>query len=316
VNAPEDIDAAFRAVRFTRGLDKLGARMLDADFWRALNPKLTISDVPPAEGAEPFASAWAEAPVCRQRLLTEGFTTSPALIEPQELHRLRVGVERVVAAGLPPGCALMYDEYHRVVVRLLGALSPLLGPNAVMVPEDFWVFHVPPGDAGVGRWTAFPPHRDQDAPDPAMLAGQLPAMLNAWVALSDASTDQSCMYVVPANCDPDYRSDIRAVNPARFRLEDIRAVPLAAGQVLLFEPHLAHWGSRSSQWARGPRISLAGFLQRADGPKSAAETANLRQPLTVRQRATWVLRSLRMMVGERRCKAVGERVGIELKFDE
>lgn len=289
--------------------------MLDASFWRALNPDLTISDARPADDETPFVSAWATEPQWQQRLIEEGFVTSPPLLDSGDLERLRVGVERIVAAGLPPGCALMYDEFQSVIARLLGAVSPLLGPNVVMVPDDFWVFHVPPGDPGVGRWTAFPPHRDQSSPDAGMLAGHLPTMLNAWVALTDVSTDHSCMYLVPADCDQDYRSEIRAVNPERFRLVDIRAVPLQAGQVLFFEPHLAHWGSRSSPHALHPRISLAGFLQRADGPIPSSETTSLADPLSLEQRAIWVLRSLRMIVGEERCVSMGEKVGVRVHFD-
>ena len=43
----------------------------------------------------------------------------------------------------------MYDEFYRVYSGLMAAVTPILGPKPTLLPEDFWVFFVPPGDGGV-----------------------------------------------------------------------------------------------------------------------------------------------------------------------
>jgi hypothetical protein len=129
---PEEVDAAFLALRYTRGLAKLGPRLLDPAFWRELNPELTVSDQPPATGATAYVNDWASTDFCQERLRTEGYFLTPPIVPASMVVRLRAAVERIVAYGLPPGCALLYDEFYRVYASVLAqsltyAVAPVAG---------------------------------------------------------------------------------------------------------------------------------------------------------------------------------------------
>ncbi|MEI6246787.1 MAG: hypothetical protein WCQ64_17305, partial [Acidobacteriota bacterium] len=143
---PDEVDAAFRALRYTRALDKLGPRFLDPAYWRELNPELTVSVDAPIAHVAAFSNDWASTDRCQDRLREEGYYLTPQIVPMDVVMRLRTAVERIVARGLPPGCALMYDEFYQVYAGVLGAVAPILGANPILLPEDFWVFFVPPGD--------------------------------------------------------------------------------------------------------------------------------------------------------------------------
>ncbi len=72
------------------------------------------------------------------------------------------------------------------------------------------------------------------------------------------------MYVVPAHRDPTYNSPQE--DERKFGLGDIRALVAEAGEVLCWNQALLHWGSRSSDLAPAPRISLSMEFQRGDLP--------------------------------------------------
>ncbi len=307
---PDEVEASFRALRYTRALGKLGPQLLDPAYWLELNPDLSLSDTPPAARAAAIDDEWAATERCRQRLCQEGYFVTPAIVPTPLVTRLRIAVERIVARGLPPGCALMYDEFYQLYAGLLHAVVPILGAHPMLLPEDFWVFFVPPGDGAASYWTAFPPHKDWVNVDPAVMAGELPTVLAGWVALSDVTTNDSCMYVVPGDVDNGYRSSDRIVRTENFRLQDVRAVPARAGQVLLFSTHLSHWGSRSSRWATHPRISTSVFFQRGDVPARFADVLDLAQPVPLESRARWMLRTLRLMMGREQSEAIMRAAGI------
>jgi hypothetical protein len=304
------VDTAFRAVRFMRTLDRMGPALADPDFWRQLNPDLHVSDAPFAAPLAPYDRAWASDPLFHERLGREGYFLTPPLVPETDLVKLRAAIERIVAAGLPPGCALVYDEFLRVYANLAPSLASLMGDSPYLLPEDYWVFHVPAGDAAETRWTAFSPHRDWANGDAAIVAGELPTVIVAWVALSDATTDDSCIYVVPGDADDDYRTVVRYVRPESFRLQDIRAVPAKAGQVLLFSTHLVHWGSRSSRWSSHARMSSSVFFQRRDTELRLADRIDFGEGLPFRTRLRWAIGTLGMMVGKDEAKAVQTKLGL------
>ena len=71
------------------------------------------------------------------------------------------------------------------------------------------------------------------------------------------------MYVVPSNRDPNYPPgdlDKRDIH----ELQNVKALPANAGDVLAWTEALLHWGSRSSNKAENARISISFAYQRAD----------------------------------------------------
>jgi hypothetical protein len=279
-------------VRYRRTLERLRDRIPDPAYWRALNPDLTITDEPLSRGLVPFDLPPMDAEAIRDCLRIDGYVVLPPVVPPAEIARLRRAIERVVDAGFPPGFVLVYDDFYQLYLRLSRVFDPLLGPKPLLLPKESWAFFVPAGDGARSRWTAFNEHRDYLGPDPAVLASEPPTLLTCWVPLSDVTTLDSCLYVVPGDCDPDYHTDTKAVDPARIRLQDIRALPAAAGSLVIMTSHLIHWGSRSSPLAQGPRVSMTLCLQRRDMPPYDRWAIDADVPAPFRSRLTWVYDSM------------------------
>lgn len=288
------IDADFALIRSRRFLETHLGEVRSAGFWRELNPHLTITD-------RPLSSAQPRRPVddevvarARIRILEDGYLETPPILGSERIARLLAGIERVVQAGFPSPLACVYDEFCQAFVGLEALFGPLLGGDYLFLPKGCWAYYIPAGDPGFGITGGAAPHRDDIGPDPAVLAGQLPSVLNVWIPLTDVTPRESCIYVLPAACDPDYRSRERAVHHDRIRLQDIRAVPAAAGSALAWSSHLIHWGSRSSARAAGPRIALASYFQRRDVPPfhSCAVEFGARVPFETR--LAWIADTLSM----------------------
>ena len=290
--ARDRIEAGFEQVRAERFLRRHRDRAADAAFWRDLNPHLTISDRPfepavtPAQ-VDPAVAARAEA-----QLLEDGYYLTPPVLAPGAIDALRRGAERVVEAGFPPVFTCVYDEFYRAFAGLDGLFTPLLGAGYLLGLHGLWTFLVPAGDPAYARWTALAPHRDSLGPDPDVLARRLPSIVTAWIPLTDVTPLDSCMYIVPAACDPDYYSEERGVRPERIRLQDVRALPAAAGSVVGWSTHAVHWGSRSSRFAEGPRVAVTAYLQRGDLPPRHPFTVDFEAPLPFGTRLAWIAESL------------------------
>jgi hypothetical protein len=148
-------------------------------------------------------------------------------------------------------------------------------------------------DAGAGQHKAsggaaaagFQPHRDRapDEPrgsfrDPAKAHG--PKYSTMWVALTNATPNNSCLYVVPRRFDSGYAAG-DPVRPATDKggcpkmdsplqavyesgggggrgMRAVRAVPVNAGGLVSISHRIIHWGSEGSPWNEdGPRIAMA-----------------------------------------------------------
>lgn len=263
---PHAIDLVAIRLRSQRAHDRVAADIRTPEFWRALNPHLTVSDGPVAAGP-PLGRL---DPSCLEgaarQLRADGYCQLPPVVAPAELAGLRTGIERIAAQGLRAVFIWVYDEPYALFRRLAAMLEPVLGVRPLLVPREIAGFFVPSGDPAWTRLSAYEPHRDWLGGDPGVLRHDLPDVLNLWVPLADVTPLDSCIYVVPAPCDADYH----AAEPRRHwhdvRLQDIRAVPAAAGSVLAWTTHLIHWGSRSSRYATGPRVSVSANLHRRGVP--------------------------------------------------
>jgi hypothetical protein len=182
----------------------------------------------------------------------------------------------------------------------------------MMLLDDCWAFFVPPADPAFAHWTAFPPHRDWLGGDERLMRGGMPTALQAWVAMTDVTPDHSCLYVVPACADRAYGTSTRSVTGDQFRLQDVRAVPVSRGQIIVFTTHLAHWGSRSSAWAAGPRISTACYLQSRHLAKDHPSGVDFQQPVPFIKRLTWMLTGLRLVIGGAEATAFAAKLGVTL----
>jgi len=93
--------------------------------------------------------------------------------------------------------------------------------------------------------------------------------------LTDATPENSCLYVIPKGVDPGYdgEGDVDDVDPLRRVLDggkgsyqNIRAVPRQAGEGVVFTHRIIHWGSRGGgdeecceeeEDEREPRIAIS-----------------------------------------------------------
>jgi ectoine hydroxylase-related dioxygenase (phytanoyl-CoA dioxygenase family) len=111
---------------------------------------------------------------------------------------------------------------------------------------------VKPGD-GEGSESGWRPHID---------FCEVGDRLTVWVALSDATLTNGCMYLIPKTrvSDPvlDDFKNMRPIesNELRRLLHGSRALPVSAGTMLCWEHNVIHWGSQARPGSE-PRISFS-----------------------------------------------------------
>jgi hypothetical protein len=209
------------------------------------------------------------------------------------LAPMRRAIEVLAAHDIPECLACVYDEFYQCFAGLDPLLAPLLGEGYRGVGHGLASFHVPPLTGGRKAPTAaIPPHRDSLGPDPRVLAGERPGIVNVWIALTDVTTADSCIYAVPRYADTGYATANRDVTLQQFALQDVRALPVPAGSLIAWSTHLAHWGSCSTPEATGPRMSLALYFQRADLPAYDASVFDRGGIVTFSQRMRWIIHSI------------------------
>lgn len=254
----------------------------DPEFWRQLNPHLTLTEQAHSRSApgcvnDFLREGW------RERLKEDGYLQFDEVLDEKRVTALRRGVENVVAAKWPAAFCMVYDEYWNLFAGLSSLLQPILGESYRLLP-NFWAWHVDPSAQQAG-WS---PHRDSG---PASLfADGMPKSATIWIPLTDATPLNGCMYLLPANQDPDYLN--AGTRKHDIPLQSIRALPAKAGSVLLWNQNVYHWGSRSSPRARTPRISIACEYRQADLPPMREPLLDPGQPPAFDLRSDLIVRLL------------------------
>ena len=176
----------------------------------------------------------------------------PAALSRPAVDRARRIVERVVAHGWHPTFAFVASD---ALWTLIGADAPtrriaealLDGPVAL---RSNLAVHLVPPTPGAQGW---PPHHDGYG-----AAGHL----TTWIALSDATLRNGCMYVVRssdrirASTASFVEGTLRAAE-VQHLLQAARALPAVAGTVLAWDFDVLHWGSVSEGSSDGARMSVA-----------------------------------------------------------
>lgn len=234
----------------------------DIDYWRALNPNCTISNQPFQGFSELSALKQEEIDEYALQLREEGYFQTMPVIPNNTLWKMQQCIENVRKVGYPPTFALVYDVFYQAFAHFHSIFTSILGSGYKLIP-NFWIYYIQANDNGKG----FEPHRDAEYENTIDSNG-MPQVITFWVAIVDANPLNSCIYVVPANRDPEYIDAIKNLETGatKFALEDIRALPTKAGTVSCWDQYLFHWGSRSSKRAKSPRISDAAYCQRGDIP--------------------------------------------------
>ena len=140
---------------------------------------------------------------------SDGFyTTSPAGIAPDtgatrldwpsvNLEHLANAVLTLKAAGWPSTFLMVYDEVWLMQSAVAALVLATTGNKPNM---DMLIFNVDPNVDEAG----FTPHRDRQPADVAasFRADGSPKYATCWVALRDATPDNSCLYMIPKFADP------------------------------------------------------------------------------------------------------------------
>jgi len=261
----------------------------DVGFWRALSPELAISDHPFETGEHIVAlDPELRAAYCNQ-VRTEGyFQTQPLLPEGMREQMLEA-IESVRRVGLPNMFALVYDVFFQALTQVGQALAGVLGEGWQLIP-NFWVYYIEPSDDGKG----FEPHRDAEYPDTLDEQG-MPNVLTAWIAVTEATPLNSCMYLLPRNRDRQYDEATHKLKTGwnEIALQDLRALPAAAGTLSCWDQYVFHYGSRSCKRAPRPRVSIALYCQRGDVPAVDDHIIQVPSRLDFKTRLGIICRGLR-----------------------
>jgi hypothetical protein len=245
---------------------------LDPESWLAVSPGMHIGGGRLRAGEEAVAAREVGDEELREVLCdlrAEGYLELSDLIAPGDAARLEATASRLYQFGLPPVFTFIYDEPWHAAARMGTVLSAALGPGYRQLP-DFWAWFIPPSAEGRG-WV---PHRDRPA---TPRQDGLPATVTLWMALSEATPKNGCMYVLPRGRDPRFGTSQIPEIP-RDALQDVRALPASPGTVLIWDQDIYHWGGRSSTLARRPRVSLACEFQRGDFPAYNSPLIDPREP--------------------------------------
>ena len=96
-----------------------------------------------------------------------------------------------------------------------------------------------------------------------------PGLITVWIALTEATVDNGCMYILPTDLDPTVPDDLKAREIGRYTLPGIRAMPASPGSMFCWSTRLLHWGAKTSVPDASPR-QREHFLEQQQGPSSGS----------------------------------------------
>lgn len=225
----------------------------DPDFWRSLNPTLTISEKGSKNPPAAVQVSKAELDAVRRMLIEEGYFKIENFFEPEHISALTACAKKLHAERWPETFAYVYDEFWLFFQRTAFVMSELLGRDYKLLPS-IWVFYLEQNSSSTG-WL---PHRDRARIRTLDRQGY-PHSINIWLPLTDATPENGCMYVLPKDFDEHYNGDMLIQKVNNF--QDIRALPARVGDFLGWNETIFHWSGRSSKLAKEPRISMATIYQ-------------------------------------------------------
>jgi len=224
-------------------------------FWDKIFSNLNLCTVLPPNTRNEFKEFETDKnfiDTSRARLITEGYIEIPQLQWDDWFLDVKKGIELLNSLGIPVPFIFTMCQPWMLLSKLSKVVKGLFGEEYCLLP-DFWAWHVDPNKQGAG-WG---PHRDKGPY--SLFENGKPKSLTVWIPLSDATTENSCMYLLPANRDPSYLLD--NWKKELIDLQSIVALPVKTGSPLIWNSNVLHWGSRSLPRNNSPRISVAFEVQ-------------------------------------------------------
>jgi hypothetical protein len=224
-------------------------------FWEQQFPGLTINRRLSSGGIVQARLSPDELAIAASRVREEGYFQGAG----EPLSRLApLLAEAVVTCkrlDIPPAFIFLFDEAWECFQTLNPLLTNLLGSGYQILP-DFWAWHIDPA-AGESGWR---PHRDKGRA--ALAPDGSPLSLTVWIPFTEATPQNGCMYLLPANRDPVYNT--AEEGQWKIDIARIRALPVKPGEFLVWNQAILHWGGEASRFAPHARISAALEFQRGD----------------------------------------------------
>lgn len=233
--------------------EDFAANLFNSDYWRKLAPKMTVKGE-----FDDYTLSFSDEELekLNQKLVNEGYIQIPTPGINSPMAEMRELFTKLVDMGVPPVFSFVYDELWTLRSQLKHIISKALHAEYAMLP-DFWCWRVSPGQSG---WA---PHRDKN--NGALFPDNTPKSVTVWIPITQAHPLNGCMYMLPANRDPQY--GVNGAQGFQGKLPDVRALPGDPGDVYVWTQHVMHWGARSAdEHDLGPRMSIAYEFQRSDLP--------------------------------------------------
>jgi len=227
------------------------------DFWRQLLPEFSITEQPLHAAQGDYRLSDRQTERALEQIRKEGYFQTEPVISAQCFEPLARAIADIDQAHVLPVFIAVYDRLWQFLHSLRHTFRPLLGEKYRLTP-DFWAWHITPSDTRQG-WSA---HRDATLDgDPAHVIREdgSPRLCTIWIPLTDVTTHNSCIYVLPFPHDPGLQAFLRRESPADIqqrgmttRVSDMRALPARAGSLLGWSPYIVHWGDPANgQHMRG-----------------------------------------------------------------
>ena len=239
-------------------IDELSSK----EFWKSINPDLTISDYVFRRELLPLDMAHENPDHYVQQIKQDGYFRLGPVLPVTIMQRLYKAVINLVNNGIPPAFIYVYNEPWQVFKSISPVMDRVLGPDC-RLGIGVWTFYIPPTNDSKG----FPAHRDEIKTVTEEEDGT-PLVATSWIPLADVTTDHSCIYLLPTSKDENVPYNLHSMNIPPESLGDIRALPSKAGSVICWNASILHWGSRSSAAAGTPRVSIAANYKAAHEPCS------------------------------------------------
>mmetsp|Transcript_21832 Transcript_21832/g.32688 ORF Transcript_21832/g.32688 Transcript_21832/m.32688 type:complete len:516 (-) Transcript_21832:170-1717(-) len=245
-------------------------------------------------------------------------------------YALKTGIEALTEANIPATFILLFDETWELAHGARTFLSEAThAQNQLNFDILAWFIDPRRGESG------FSPHRDRQPDDIAssfhkpysrasakimngannVNAGNkrcadatkeqtsrtiedygMAKYVTMWMALSNATPENSCLYVIPAGSDPGYYAgdpvDKNQPDPLQRALrnkndyQNIRALPRRSGESVVFTHRIMHWGSKGNIRCNEPRVAISFVVSSGDFERPYVDpsyfTGNTLPPFHVR----------------------------------
>ncbi len=253
------------------------------EFWRELAPQMSVQSPVIADDTIKLSRKTLDS--LSASMGKDGFLQLAPVLDMVEIALVRGAILALQKAGLPPVFIYMFDQPWALFHRLRPLVSHFLGVNYALLP-NFWAWHIPT----VEKSSGWPIHCDCNGQtrfeNPTL--GQTLMSLSVWIALTDATLDNGCMYVLPRTNERFYPAPIDTSTgiDSAHRL----ALPVAAGSVLAWTQDLYHWSGQVTARAECPRISLSLEFQNPAFEPLAHPLLDLSAPPAFLNRLSLVLR--------------------------